>query len=222
MKLSDLVATADTEGEQLVKKLKRTYMDLIDDENNFAKIDGDAAGHDGSDAASMASSVLLVNDVSPSEYVQNFKWDAARFPLNSDLQTLNQIIVDLTQQYAEDLKKSWSKYSETKTALVTLRRKNQGSLLLRPLSGIIDPDDCIEGEYLSSLMIVVPEPREHEFLNTYASLARDITVEDFIPSDAASEEERRKDENATSDQKLLKSRAEKLLKTGIVIPGSAK
>jgi V-type H+-transporting ATPase subunit C len=225
MKLSDSVATGDSEAEQLVKKLQRTYIDLIDDENSFAKIDGEATGHDGSDGVAMAGSVLLVNDLNPREYVQEFKWDAARFPLQADLQILAQMITDLNDQYAEDLKKNWSRYSETKTTLVTLRRKNQGSLLLRPLSGLIDPDDCIEGEYLSSLMIVVPDQREQEFLNTYTTLASDMTIEEFIAADLASssaEEDKRKSENAENDQKLLRSRAEKLLKTGVVIPGSAK
>jgi hypothetical protein len=192
MTLSDTLSNVDSESEQLVKKVQKTFFDLLDDETVFSKIDGDAGPDDDGDVKNdenaRAQRALLVNDQQPIQYLQEFMWDGARFPLQTDLPSLSKNIQELVDQYSEDLKRNWGKYTETKTALLTLRRKYQGSLLLRPLAGLVDPEDFVEGEYLTTLMVVVPENREAEFLKSYQTLGKNIKFEDFFPP----EEEKKK------------------------------
>eukprot|EP00475_Leptophrys_vorax_P026338 TRINITY_DN3711_c0_g1_i1.p1 TRINITY_DN3711_c0_g1~~TRINITY_DN3711_c0_g1_i1.p1 ORF type:complete len:507 (+),score=170.05 TRINITY_DN3711_c0_g1_i1:48-1568(+) len=192
MTLSDSLSSVDSESEQLVKRIQKTFFDLLEDETVFSKIDGDVGpdeeeknANDGNanDGNARAQRALLVNDQQPVNYLQEFKWDGARFPLQTDLTSLSKNIQELVEQYSEDLKKNWGKYSETKTALMTLRRKNQGSLLLRPLSGLVDPEDYVEGEFLTTLMVVIPENRESEFLKTYLALGKNIQLKDFFPEE---------------------------------------
>lgn len=127
-----------------------------------------------------------------------------------------------------------------KTALLTIRRKYEASLLMRPLSHIVDPDDVVEGEYLSTIMVVIPEAREEEFLQNYSRFHTEMTLEDFLPGEVTSKkgkdhaldtahsqegiypaEEGLPAEESALENDHIKSRAQKLMSAGVAVPGSA-
>ena len=61
----------------------------------------------------------------------------------------------------DELKVRLGRYNDGKAALAALRRKEDGSLLVRPLAQYINRsggrgDDIINGEYLKTLLLVVP------------------------------------------------------------------
>lgn len=183
MVLSDRLVNADSEGEQLVKRIQKSFDDLQADEG----ADTDAP--------------LLVFDTLPMHYIKSFQWDESRFHKETKLLDIVDSITKTCTQYSDDLKKFWTKYTETKTALAAIKRKQQGSLLLRPLAGLIDPEDIVEGSFISSAFIVIPLNREKEFLNTYEILPSQIDPTDLNCGETT---------------------AIKLVQSGIVVPGSAK
>jgi hypothetical protein len=63
-------------------------------------------------------------------------------------------------------------YNEARAKIKALERKEQGTLLVRSLETLsgITKDDIIQHErsqIFSTVMVVIPKPREQEFLNTY-------------------------------------------------------
>lgn len=211
MSLCDSLSGSDMEAEALVKRIAKTYADLQVDMNSDS---GASSG------VNSAEHDLLVDNVLPTQYIRSFQWDTARYPTNLDLKCLAEQIDENLNRFNESLKKHSSKYNETKTTLSTLNRKRQGSLLLKSLAGLIDPDDVVDGDYLTSLMVVVPVSKTTEFIETYMDIQNTITVEELMGLKSS---HRGHDVSQDShEMSSLRIRCAKLREAGLVVPGSAK
>lgn len=63
-----------------------------------------------------------------------------------------------------------------------------GTLLVKPLNTLVKPEDIVEREYLTTLLIVVPKLKEKQFTDTYEIL-----------EDLAAEEEKKKKKEQQQD-----------------------
>jgi len=249
--LSDKLQSADSEAEQVVRKIEANYKDLRDDEAYFSANKSDKA-----EGKASQLSPLLVNERPPSQFLAEFQWDESKFIVELKLKDLAENVSRVCASYGDELRKNWVKYVEVKNALINVIKKDQGSLLLKPLHGLINPEDVIEGDYLTTAVVVFPAAREAEFLATYEKLEKEVVPEEFFPPIAEKKEKKRRISADTPDEKhkdapegkleeekeqehALKAeqerlntlratrekdieRLKKVLSAGIVVPGSAK
>lgn len=120
--------------------------------------------------------------------------------------------LQLCDGYSDDLRKHAGRYQEVKTTLNAIERKEtseivlfychsldvilyRGSLILRSLNGIVKKEHVVSGEYIKTLIVVVPRydntfiyaldhnhcfsEKETDFLETYEHLEDNIPPEDL-------------------------------------------
>lgn len=122
--------------------------------------------------------------------------------------------MQLCDGYSEDLRKHAGRYQEVKTTLNAIERKEtsaidcalyrqyvdvvlyRGSLVLRSLNGIVKKEHVVSGEYIKTLIVVVPRyghapdfapdhnhylfsEKEQDFLESYEHLEDNIPPEDL-------------------------------------------
>lgn len=114
---------------------------------------------------------LLANNMDLSDYLTNFKWDIAKFPVKQSLKSLHDIISKQVGQTDADLKTKSSLYSSIRSTLQSLERKQTGSLLARNLAGLVKREHFVlDSEYLSTLLVVVPKAYYKEWNLNYEKL----------------------------------------------------
>jgi len=161
MALSDELGKADTAVEAATKKILKTFKE---NKNNEA---------------------LSVDGAPPEEFIEKFQWNQAKFPVNAPLAQLAQRIQQDAAACDEDLRKKTTKLTELGQLIQALERKESGTLLVKPLGPLIDPKDIKEGEFLTTVVLVIPKMREQQFLQTYE------TIEDIAEKERKAEEAKR-------------------------------
>lgn len=95
---------------------------------------------------------LQANNMDLNNYLTNFGWDIAKFPIKQSLKSLHDIISKQVGQTDADLKTKSSQYSAIRSTLQSIERKQTGSLLSRNLSDLVKREHFIlDSEYLSTL-----------------------------------------------------------------------
>ena len=115
------------------------------------------------------------------------------------------------------MKQAFSKYADVRSIVKTIDRKEQGTLLVRPLDPYVTQDDVVETDMFTTIMIVVPSLREQEFLQQYETFE-----EAFALRRAAKESKTQKNdekEEAKSEEAAAKSKVEPCFN---VVPNSAR
>ncbi|KAI9766099.1 MAG: Vacuolar ATP synthase subunit C [Geoglossum simile] len=70
-----------------------------------------------------------------------------------------------------DVKSKQTQYTQVRTSLITLQRKQTGNLSTRSLTPLVDPSFLIQdSEYIETLLVAVPNPLSKEFLKSYETL----------------------------------------------------
>lgn len=114
---------------------------------------------------------LKANGSELSNYVTNFQWDAAKYPIKQTLRNLAEIISKQVSQIDTDLKTKATAYNSIKTSLATLERRATGPLLTRNLGHLVKKEDFIlDSEYLTTLLVIVPCSSEHDWNKKYWKL----------------------------------------------------
>lgn len=103
------------------------------------------------------------------EFVTSWQWNDVRYPRRSALRTLAEQLMKDASKADEALKKQVGEYQEVRTAHTAIERRDQGTLLVRPLSQYVKREP-LESPSLTTVMVVVPRPRAQEFLDTYEGL----------------------------------------------------
>lgn len=147
MGLSDDLVKVNVMMDSVVQKLKRQAFELG------------------------TSDSLLVEGVSPKSYVKNFSWDEAKYPSNRPLKDTVEKIQETVVKVEDDMKVKLSEYTQLKGLLSTAARKSTGSLAVRDLFGIVDPEDVrLDSEYMTVLLVVVSKFNIKEWDTTYERL----------------------------------------------------
>jgi len=189
---------------------------------------------------------LKVRGKSPQEYVEKFEWDAKTYNPQLELAVMCDKILQESHKDDEELKKLTAEYTEIKQNLLTIERKETGTLLVKPLGQFVTGENAkyiVEKEWITTFIVVVPKAKEIEFRAEYDSLeaqhaereAQDkIRKEEDAKKKAAAAAAQSKDGKTEKEPELKKEKSEvKEVKTEIkenkdkkdcvnVVPGSAK
>lgn len=158
--ISDDLITLDSQFEASSIKCINYFRTLIS--NNYTT----------ANLSSKIENYLLVNDKSPIEYVISFKWNTTKYRCDRPIPDIVKTFVDEVNRIDVSLKTKMSQFTQSKTALTVIERKNTGNLLVRNLNGIINPQDIVtNSEYLEAMLIVVPKQSENEWLDHYETLS---------------------------------------------------
>mmetsp|Transcript_25663 Transcript_25663/g.41908 ORF Transcript_25663/g.41908 Transcript_25663/m.41908 type:complete len:459 (-) Transcript_25663:262-1638(-) len=157
--LSDDLGRVDAFGKNVVQKLHRTYAELDSINNN--------ANSSSINSSSSADQLLSVYNKTIRGYITNFLWDEGHFNPRQQLRELVQSINGNMLRTAESLRKWSASLSEVQNALTALERKKTGSLLNKSLAEYISHEDWYQGEYITSVLVVVPNAKRAEFDASY-------------------------------------------------------
>ncbi|KAI9804273.1 MAG: Vacuolar ATP synthase subunit C [Piccolia ochrophora] len=113
-----------------------------------------------------------VNDKPVEQYLRTFHWNKVKYradkPLPELVDSLHKEIVSIDN----DVKNKYTQYSQVKTNLTGLQRKQTGNLATRSLIPVVDPSLLIhDSEYLETHLIAVPNQLNKEFLQGYETIA---------------------------------------------------
>jgi len=109
----------------------------------------------------------------PAEYLQKFHWNTQRLNPNRPLAQLTDYILKTSAEADEQLKKLLTDFNEVKVNLNTIERRETGTLLVKPLGAYINEkakEIVKDGEYITTLLLVVPTNKTQEFLDEYELL----------------------------------------------------
>ncbi|KAH8963045.1 hypothetical protein BDL97_05G132200 [Sphagnum fallax] len=117
------------------------------------------------------SSALAVDGVPIDSYVTRFSWDEAKYPTMTPLREVVDAIQDSVAKLEDDLKVRVAEYSNVKTQLSTILRKQNGSMAVRDLSDLVKADDVVNTEHLVTLLVVVSKYSQKDWLSHYETLS---------------------------------------------------
>ncbi|PHU23465.1 V-type proton ATPase subunit C [Capsicum chinense] len=116
------------------------------------------------------STSLTVDGVPVDSYLTRFAWDEAKYPTMSPLKEIVDGIHTQVAKIEDDLKVRVSEYSNVRSQLNAINRKQTGSLAVRDLSNLVKPEDVVTSEHLTTLLAVVSKYSQKDWLSSYETL----------------------------------------------------
>jgi len=155
--LSDALVKDDTFGERLTRKLSHTMSNLVDG-NKDKMLD-----------------LLQANGRTLQGYVEQFRWDSAKFNTALSADALRQDINKKLSEIDTEMKSKSSAYAKVKQTLQQLEKRGTGSLLVRDVSRNVSREHFVlDSEYLVTLLVVVPTAKITEWEESYETLSEYI------------------------------------------------
>ena len=116
------------------------------------------------------------------DYIKKFRWDDIKFPRNRSIQDNIQTLLSSVQKIDEEVKNKTQQYSDAKQQAAFYSRKEQASHIQRDLVDLLTPevvekDDFVYSEHMTTLVLVVPRGADHEFLAHYQSFDEYVVPE---------------------------------------------
>ena len=102
---------------------------------------------------------------------QQWEWDEAKFQMKAPLRELSEGISMRISALDDELKIKVTEMNALKGSLQGIERKTQGNLMVRGLADIIDANDVVESEYMTTMVVVVPKGSMKEFEGTFYKMA---------------------------------------------------
>ncbi|KAL3617603.1 V-type proton ATPase subunit C [Castilleja foliolosa] len=118
----------------------------------------------------VVSSSLTVDGVPVDSYLTRFVWDEAKYPTMSPLREVVDGIHVQIARIEDDLKVRISEYSNVRSQLNAINRKQGGSLAVRDLSNLVKPQDIVSTEHLTTLLAIVSKYSQKDWLSSYETL----------------------------------------------------
>ncbi|KAL4424495.1 hypothetical protein ABPG77_006804 [Micractinium sp. CCAP 211/92] len=151
--LSDDLAKVNAAVEGTVNKVRRQLVEL----------QSGVAPEDRAD--------VWVEGQTPEGYLQRFAWNEAKYPSRRPLKEIVASIMETVQKLDDDLKVKVTEFSQLRSTLQAAARKQQGSLAVRDLSGLVPPGQLVDTENLTTLLVVVPKSARADWLGQYEQLS---------------------------------------------------
>lgn len=171
LNLNDKLAKYDNFSRSVLLRLVRSYREYMGQED----------------------AIPTVRDRQLYRYIPAFEWERGRFSLQSKLPALVDDIHERLVTTHDRLKVMTEKYKKVQQRLMADARASEGNLMVCDLQRFVKSTDWIDGEYLTTAMVVVPTNKQAEFEEHYWKLEQ---------SDACEELWRR---DMTAKQKMLES-----------------
>jgi len=158
IKLMDDLAKTDSMIEGALRRIERNILDL-DPRSEFLII-------------SQRKQCTLES------YIRTFAWDDHKFPRTRVLTDNLALITSAVQKLDEEVKLKASNFSDVKQQWQSLQKNKQAgganlcnvdlTDVLSP--EVVSPDDFVQTEHLTTLVVVVPRNAEKQWLSTYEAL----------------------------------------------------
>jgi len=103
--------------------------------------------------------------------VKTWSWDEAKFQLKTPLRELAENISMRINGLDDELKSKAGELNSLKTTITNIDRKTQGNLMVRGLDDIVDEDDDLESEYMTTVYVCVPKGSMKDFEASYMKMA---------------------------------------------------
>ncbi|KAL0279367.1 UNVERIFIED_CONTAM: hypothetical protein PYX00_000944 [Menopon gallinae] len=114
---------------------------------------------------------LMANNSDLPSYITRFQWDMAKYPIKQSLRNISDIISKQINQIDADLKTKSNAYSQLKSNLQNMEKKQTGSLLTRNLADLVKKEHFIlDSEYLTTLLVIVPKNNFNDWQCGYEKL----------------------------------------------------
>jgi len=156
MASGDAMHKVDMHVESVVRKIERQYEELNTDSDGVLSVEGGP----------------------PLRYLENFRWNAAKYSTQRAVDELVRQIVQAAHQTEAELKETAAFTAEKKQKMQFLQRAKDGSLMVcnldDSLTPNVNPEWIHDSEYLKSAVIIVPKSLEKDFLEGYERIGSDI------------------------------------------------
>ncbi|CAO3690402.1 unnamed protein product [Umbelopsis vinacea] len=124
---------------------------------------------------------LKVNDKDVDTYVKNFQWNAMKYRTDKSLQETTELLNQEVISADNVMKNKMNSYTQTRSALQALQRKETGNLSVKNLNGIVKKEHCVlNSEYLTTLIVAVPKQLYKRWNNIYESLTQMVVPRSSI------------------------------------------
>lgn len=209
--ISDDLGKMDERLDQLIKRVKRTYVDIFKHD-----IDGQ---NDGKQAKRETPTLTVASyrsggnnapkQLTPEEYLEHFTWWNRRYNESSTLHALSDKIGKMATLAEIEMKKFVGQYSEVRQKVAAIERIETGSLLVQPLDKYVQQADVTETDMFTTFYVVVPTQKEEHFLAVYDALEdkyktdRELAAKVKAEEAAAAAEEAELRKRVTADTALL-------------------
>ncbi|CDR93744.1 vacuolar ATPase subunit C family protein, putative [Babesia bigemina] len=110
-------------------------------------------------------------------YMSRFQWDDGRFPRYCTVAENLQTLVQLVKKLDDDVMNKASAYADLNNRRLAMKNEAENTYLYRDLTYLItpdvveDPQDYIDTEHLTTLVVFVPISMEGEWLSSYMTLS---------------------------------------------------
>lgn len=156
MNLSDDLVKTENIQESIVRKIEKTAADL-----GVAKTD------------------LTVAGVPVLRYIQQFAWDAAKYPTRRPLPELVQLIASNSTAIDEELKQLLNTYSEKMEVQQDMKRKSGGNLMNADWNDTMTESkwneiQAVDTEHLKTLFVAMPKSAQEFFVDNVTKLSEDL------------------------------------------------
>jgi len=203
MSLSDKLQKMDTMVEGIAKKIERSYLDVS--KSNPEKPDVKAGDKKEEKGQKEDVPELLVENKTAPKYIEEFKWNPERYKIRLDLSVVSDGILEYASKQDDYLKRTMGDFNEQRLALTNIERRETGTLLVKPLGQFVPKEKAhliVEGEWITTLLVVVPVAKEEEFKNEYERLEQ-------LHAEKEAAERKRRQEEAKALQEARAAKAEK-------------
>jgi len=151
---------------------------------------------------------LTIQSASILEYVQNFEWDIAKYPVRLSVKDLADRFQQRVTGIEEEFRSRLTEYSNIAHSVAQYERSLSANLNVRDLTDVINIDDIIESDFLTTLFVVINKNQEKEWEAIYDTF------------DNAPEEDAKNPKPVQVEQSASSERRANIIK--FVVPGSSK
>jgi len=148
LNLNEKLMKYDNQGRSVIQRLVRCYREYMDQPDGMPQ----------------------VRDRSLYRYIPTFAWEKGRFSLQSKLPALVEDIQERLVTTHDRLKTLIDKYKKVQQKIVADARANEGNLMVCDLQKFVKPADYVDGEYITTALVVVPAQKCEEFESQYWKL----------------------------------------------------
>eukprot|EP00388_Colpodella_angusta_P021236 GDKJ01053710.1.p1 GENE.GDKJ01053710.1~~GDKJ01053710.1.p1 ORF type:complete len:385 (+),score=110.28 GDKJ01053710.1:38-1192(+) len=115
--------------------------------------------------------------VSHEVHIAHFEWDDTKYPRTRPVRDNVDSLVSSCLKHADEIRSKSYSFTETKNLINKVSAKTglsyfQADMIDVLVPEVIRPEDLIESEHLTTVVVVVPSNKEKEFLNNYANISK--------------------------------------------------
>jgi len=170
--LNDQLSKDDTYVSSITLKIAKQWYDLYLEELEGEKKD------------ISIDDFLTIGKANVEAWLRKFKWDSGRWDYDKNtIKNITEQIQKNMKEIEEQLRTYQQEFSQINSAIGSIEKSTEGSLLIRDLSSIVKENQFFDSDSLTTLLVIVPKSRLEEWFKSYETLVP------LYPSEKEIEEE---------------------------------